>query len=97
MKRWLCCKRTFPHNSLAVEILQSDSGIKSIIKCYILTKCIAIINVLTIKVKHFLHEILGLKAIQEVYREERDSYKLDLALNGEYIVRLFRSQSGKTF
>jgi glyoxylase I family protein len=41
------------------------------------------------KSKHFYTEILGLKAIQEVYREERDSYKLDLALNGEYIVELF--------
>ncbi|EIA08259.1 VOC family protein [Flavobacterium frigoris] len=41
------------------------------------------------KSKHFYTEILGLKAIQEIYREERDSYKLDLALNGEYIVELF--------
>jgi glyoxylase I family protein len=40
------------------------------------------------KSKHFYTEILGLKAIQEVYREERDSYKLDLALNGEYSVEL---------
>jgi glyoxylase I family protein len=27
--------------------------------------------------------------LQEIYREERDSYKLDLALNGNYIVELF--------
>jgi glyoxylase I family protein len=34
-------------------------------------------------------EILGLEVLQEIYREERDSYKLDLALNGNYIVELF--------
>lgn len=39
--------------------------------------------------KKFYTEILGLEIIQEVYREERSSYKLDLALNGEYIVELF--------
>ena len=27
--------------------------------------------------------------LREVYREERDSFKLDLALNGEYIIELF--------
>lgn len=27
--------------------------------------------------------------IREVYREERKSYKLDLALSGEYIIELF--------
>lgn len=41
------------------------------------------------KSKSFYTQILGLKVIQEIYREERDSYKLDLALNGEYIVELF--------
>jgi glyoxylase I family protein len=41
------------------------------------------------KSKHFYTEILGLKVLQEIYREERDSYKLDLALNGDYIVELF--------
>jgi glyoxylase I family protein len=41
------------------------------------------------KSKYFYTDILGLKAIQEIYREERDSYKLDLALNGAYIVELF--------
>lgn len=41
------------------------------------------------KSKHFYTEILGLEAIQEIYREERDSYKLDLALKGNYIVELF--------
>lgn len=41
------------------------------------------------KSKHFYTEILGLTILQEIYREERDSYKLDLALNDEYIVELF--------
>ena len=39
--------------------------------------------------KHFYAEILGLKILQEVYREERDSYKLDLAVNGLYQIELF--------
>ena len=39
--------------------------------------------------KAFYTEVLGLAIIQEVYREERDSYKLDLALNGRYIIELF--------
>ena len=39
--------------------------------------------------KKFYLEVFGLEIIQEVYREERDSYKLDLALNGEYIIELF--------
>lgn len=39
--------------------------------------------------KRFYTEILGLKIINETYREERKSYKLDLALNGEYIIELF--------
>lgn len=39
--------------------------------------------------KKFYTEILGLKIINETYREARKSYKLDLALNGEYIIELF--------
>lgn len=39
--------------------------------------------------KKFYTEILGLEIIREVYREERGSYKLDLALNGNYIIELF--------
>lgn len=39
--------------------------------------------------KKFYTEILGLAIIQEVYREERKSYKLDLALHGQYIIELF--------
>jgi len=39
--------------------------------------------------KKFYVEILGLSIQCETYRKERDSYKLDLALNGEYIIELF--------
>ena len=39
--------------------------------------------------KTFYTEVLGFEILQEVYREERDSYKLDLALNGQYIIELF--------
>lgn len=39
--------------------------------------------------KQFYTEILGLKIIHEVFREERNSYKIDLALNGNYIIELF--------
>jgi glyoxylase I family protein len=41
------------------------------------------------KSKQFYTAVLGLTIIQEIYREERDSYKLDLALNGNYIIELF--------
>lgn len=39
--------------------------------------------------KQFYTDVLGLTIVREVYRKERDSYKLDLALNGEYIIELF--------
>ncbi|MDX5338791.1 MAG: VOC family protein [Cyclobacteriaceae bacterium] len=39
--------------------------------------------------KKFYTEILGFEIIQEVYRKERDSYKLDLSLNGNYLIELF--------
>lgn len=39
--------------------------------------------------KAFYTQILGLEVLNEVYREERDSYKLDLGLNGKYILELF--------
>jgi glyoxylase I family protein len=39
--------------------------------------------------KRFYTEILGFTIIREVYRAERQSYKLDLALNGEYVIELF--------
>ena len=41
------------------------------------------------KSKTFYTEVLGLTIIREIYREERQSYKLDLALNGSYVVELF--------
>lgn len=39
--------------------------------------------------KRFYTEILGLKIVQEIYRSERQSYKLDLALNDNYCIELF--------
>jgi len=39
--------------------------------------------------KAFYTEILGLEIVNEVYREERDSYKLDLAVGGRYRIELF--------
>lgn len=41
------------------------------------------------KSKKFYTKVLGLTIIAETFREARDSYKLDLALNGEYIIELF--------
>lgn len=39
--------------------------------------------------KKFYTEILGLNIIREVYREERQSYKLDLAIGEHYVIELF--------
>lgn len=39
--------------------------------------------------KKFYTEVLGLNIIREVYREERQSYKLDLAIGDHYIIELF--------
>ena len=39
--------------------------------------------------KRFYTEILGLNIIREVYREERQSYKLDLAIDDDYVIELF--------
>ncbi len=39
--------------------------------------------------KKFYTEILGFTVVREVYREERNSHKLDLALNGHYVIELF--------
>jgi len=39
--------------------------------------------------KKFYTEILGFKIDKEIYREERQSYKLDLSLNGNYLIELF--------
>lgn len=41
------------------------------------------------KSKDFYVNILGLEIIREVYREARQSYKLDLSLNGIYVIELF--------
>lgn len=41
------------------------------------------------KSKRFYVEVLGLKIVGEVYREQRQSYKLDLALGDLYQIELF--------
>lgn len=39
--------------------------------------------------KKFYTEVLGLNIIREVYREERQSHKLDLAIGEHYVIELF--------
>lgn len=39
--------------------------------------------------KRFYTEVLGFEILAENYRSERDSYKLDLILNGVYCIELF--------
>lgn len=39
--------------------------------------------------KHFYVNVLGLKILQEVFRAERNSFKLDLAIGNQYIIELF--------
>ncbi|MBS0057194.1 VOC family protein [Yersinia sp. Marseille-Q3913] len=39
--------------------------------------------------KKFYCEVLGFNLLSEVYRAERDSWKADLALNGQYTIELF--------
>jgi glyoxylase I family protein len=41
------------------------------------------------KSKQFYTEILGFVIDKEIYRQDRDSYKLDLSLNGQYLIELF--------
>jgi glyoxylase I family protein len=41
------------------------------------------------KSKQFYTDVLGMTIIQETFRAERNSYKLDLALNGIYTIELF--------
>ena len=41
------------------------------------------------KSKHFYSEILGLKIINEIYREDRASYKLDLKVGNYNQIELF--------
>jgi glyoxylase I family protein len=39
--------------------------------------------------EHFYSEVLGLRIVQEVFRKERNSYKLDLAVGEQYQIELF--------
>lgn len=39
--------------------------------------------------REFYTQILGFEVVREVYRSERESYKLDLSLNGHYTIELF--------
>lgn len=39
--------------------------------------------------KHFYTEILGLNIVNEAYRADRKSYKLDLSIDGRYQIELF--------
>ncbi len=39
--------------------------------------------------RRFYTEVLGLRIIREVYREQRQSYKLDLAIGDHYVIELF--------
>ncbi|CAN5192836.1 VOC family protein [soil metagenome] len=39
--------------------------------------------------KYFYSEVLGLKIVAEVFRAERNSYKLDLEVGGQYQIELF--------
>ena len=41
------------------------------------------------KCKEFYTGVLGFTILAETYREERRSYKLDLAINGNYQIELF--------
>jgi glyoxylase I family protein len=39
--------------------------------------------------REFYTRVLGFTMTREVYRAERQSYKLDLSLNGQYLIELF--------
>ena len=41
------------------------------------------------KSKAFYTDVLGFTVIQETFRADRNSFKLDLALNGAYVIELF--------
>lgn len=41
------------------------------------------------KSKDFYVNVLGLSVVKETYRAKRNSYKLDLAVGGEYQIELF--------
>lgn len=38
---------------------------------------------------HFYTHVLGMRVLAEHYREERQSYKTDLALGDDYVIELF--------
>lgn len=59
-------------------------GIKNIHHIAILTS-----PDLYLELKKFYTEILGFTIVLETFREARNSYKLDLALNGMYQIELF--------
>lgn len=46
--------------------------------------------------RHFYCTILGLTLLRDIYRAERDSWKADLALEGQYIIELFSFPSPAT-
>lgn len=50
---------------------------------------IAIIGSDYARSKRFYTEVLGLRILHEVYREARQSWKLDLALGEQYVIELF--------
>jgi glyoxylase I family protein len=50
---------------------------------------IAIITANYSESRKFYTEVLGFKILKEVYRKERDSYKLDLEVGGKYQIELF--------
>lgn len=39
--------------------------------------------------KKFYTDVLGFSVLTENFRKERNSWKLDLALNGQYVIELF--------
>lgn len=39
--------------------------------------------------KRFYKEVIGLDILSESYREERQSWKIDMGLNGQYLIELF--------
>ena len=41
------------------------------------------------KSRHFYTQVLGFVVLAEVYREERDSWKLDLQVGNQYQIELF--------
>lgn len=41
------------------------------------------------RTKNFYVNVLGFEIVKETYREERNSYKLDLAVGGDYQIELF--------